>query len=234
MFDSMSIIGPVEILFLLVLFILLIWIVFFIVNLPLILMYKKSNYQEASGVSLLKFLFNKGYIGECATYNELDKIPTYSKILVNLYIPTETGTTELDVVYICSSGIYVLESKNYSGWIFGSEKSRNWTVTIYKKKYKFPNPIWQNKKHIKYLYNIVKTPHINSIIVFSERCELRKINIDTIPVIKRNDLKNIINNYSSNIVFNNEQIDKFYEMLKHYGNKSDFEKMEHIERITNR
>jgi hypothetical protein len=53
---------------------------------------------------------------------------------------------------ISTKGIFVFESKNYSGWIFGSEKNRYWTQTLPKNsKNKFFNPIWQNKAHIKAL-----------------------------------------------------------------------------------
>ena len=90
--------------------------------LPFIIKYYKSNYKKESGVGIFKFLLNIGYFGEGITFMELEKIPLYSKILPNLYIPTEDGTTEIDLVYVTTSGVYVIESKNYSGWIYGSYK----------------------------------------------------------------------------------------------------------------
>lgn len=159
---------------------------------PYILKYNKSNYKYESGVGLFKYLFDTGSFGEALIFFELEKLPMYSKIMANLYIPTEDGTTEIDVLYISSSGIYVIESKNYSGWIFGDEKARNWTAVLFKTKNKFLNPIWQNKKHIKYLSKVLVDVQLRSLIVFSERCELKKVNVEEGLVIKRGKLRKLI------------------------------------------
>lgn len=49
--------------------------------------------------------------------------------------------TEVDLIYINTSGIYVIESKNYSGWIFGDFKQKYWTQTFKTEKHKFYNPV---------------------------------------------------------------------------------------------
>lgn len=196
---------------------------------PYILKYNKSNYKYESGVGLLKYLFDTGSFGEALIFFELEKIPMYSKVMTNLYIPTEDGTTEIDVVYIAPSGIYVIESKNYSGWIFGDEKARNWTAVIYKTKNKFLNPIWQNKKHIKYLSRILVDVQLRSLIVFSERCELKKVNVEEDLVIKRGKLRKLILKESDKVIFSNQEIDDFYNNLKGYSNRSEEEKKLHID-----
>lgn len=211
----------------------LIAIVYLIRYLPYIIKYKKSNYKIESNVGLLQYLMNIGYFGEALTFFVLEKLPVYSKIMTNLYIPTEEGTTEIDLLFICSFGIYVIESKNYSGWIFGSENSKNWTSIIYKTKNKFLNPIWQNKKHIKYLNKILNDVELKSLIVFSERCEFKKLNLGNSIVIKRNELKNTILKDSHNNIYSNEQIDAFYSLLQKYSNKTEKEKREHIDYINN-
>ena len=58
---------------------------------------------------------------------------------------------QIDHVVVSRKGIFVLETKNYTGWIFGNENSQNWTQVIYKRKEKFYNPIWQNFDHIQAL-----------------------------------------------------------------------------------
>ena len=64
-----------------------------------------------------------GEHGEKLTERELKFVRLLGrkgKILRNVYIPKDNGeTTEIDVVYITQKGIFVIESKNYSGWIFG-------------------------------------------------------------------------------------------------------------------
>ncbi|MBV1710060.1 MAG: NERD domain-containing protein [Erysipelothrix sp.] len=198
---------------------------------PYIIKYNKSNYKNESGVGLFKYLFDTGSFGEALIFFELEKLPIYSRIMANLYIPTEDGTTEIDVLYISSSGIYVIESKNYSGWIFGDEKARNWTAVIYKTKNKFLNPIWQNKKHIKYLSKVLVDVQLRSLIVFSERCELKRVNVKEDLVIKRGRLRKVILKESEIVIFSNQEIDAFYNKLKGYSNKSEEEKRLHIEQV---
>lgn len=198
---------------------------------PYILKYNKSNYKYESGVGLFKYLFDTGSFGEALIFFELEKLPMYSKIMANLYIPTDDGTTEIDVLYISSSGIYVIESKNYSGWIFGDEKARNWTAVLFKTKNKFLNPIWQNKKHIKYLSKVLVDVQLRSLIVFSERCELKNVNVEDVLVLKRGRLRKLILKESEKEIYSNQEIDDFYDKLKRYSNRSDLEKSLHIEQV---
>lgn len=90
------------------------------------------------------------------------------------------------------TGIYVLESKNYSGWIFENEKDASWTQTLPNKdKNHFYNPVKQNKTYIMWLNEMLGNDVSTSIIVFSERCTLKSITLDSknIYVIKRDELK---------------------------------------------
>lgn len=196
-------------------------------------LYKKSDYKKESGIKFLKFYFDKGCFGEGLTFFKLEKLPVYSKIMTNLYIPTEDGTTEIDLLYICKRGVFVIESKNYSGWIFGNESSKNWTMVIYNYKKRFFNPIWQNKKHIEYLSKIINC-ELKSLIVFSERCSLKEINYDFnfLKVLKRNHLKEyMLNEIDKEGMLTNEQIDFIYNDLKKYTLKSEVEKQVHIGQI---
>lgn len=54
---------------------------------------------------------------------------------INCYIPNRSGDKiEIDMIMLCQKGIYVIENKNYSGWIFGDEKSKNWCEILKGKK----------------------------------------------------------------------------------------------------
>ncbi len=135
----------------------------------------------------------KGQYGEKLTERELRIVQLFGrkgKVLRNAYLPKDNGeTSELDVIFITQKGIFVFESKNYSGWIFGDENSRNWTAMLpNKQKNQFYNPILQNRGHLIWMKKFVgdEIP-LFSIIVFSERCELKKITLlsEDIKVIKR-------------------------------------------------
>ena len=126
-----------------------------------------------------------GPLGESLTARTLKHVQMFGRdgmILRNLYLPKDNGeTSEIDLLFITQKGIFVIESKNYSGWIFGSDKDQYWTQMLpNKQKNRFYNPIKQNQTHIKWLQNYLneKIP-VYSLIVFSERCELKQIEIGT-------------------------------------------------------
>jgi hypothetical protein len=158
------------------------------------LRYGKSKYGEASGVSMGRLLRDKGALGEFYTFEDLERLPGHHHILTNVYLPkAKGGTTEADLVFLCEFGVFVIESKNYGGWIYGNEKEKYWTQTFPNShKDKFYNPIWQNDGHISALKNVTGLDKacFHSIIVFSNRCELKTIHLesDQICVIQRNQL----------------------------------------------
>lgn len=101
-----------------------------------------------------------------------------SAIYHDLYLNNENGKySQIDLVVATKVGIIVFEVKEYRGWIFGTEIQKYWTqILAYgKRKYKFYNPILQNKKHIedlKKFYHFDNIP-VFSMIVFFGDCELK-------------------------------------------------------------
>lgn len=134
-----------------------------------------------------------GQYGEDLTELELTRVKGKRQILRNLYVPHKGNTAEIDLVMVHEKGIFVFESKNYSGWIFGSAEQEQWTQSLPNgEKYSFYNPIWQNATHIAALAQYLKISPQNffSCIVFSERCSLKKVPVDipTVLIVKRDDL----------------------------------------------
>ena len=226
--------------------------IFIIVLVPVFLYiyleYYLSGYKENGGCSFFELYFARnnsksiGVFGEYKIYLELKKFKYRgSKILANLYIfNNEIDSTEIDLIMIDKTGIYVFESKNMSGAIYGKANDKLWTQRLGNMSNSFQNPINQNVKHIKYLDNFLDnkyTDNIYSFIVFSERCKLRKVVYhDNVRVVKRENLsyniKNRINN--SDNVFTKEQINDIYNKLKECINVSDETKIKHIENIKNK
>nr|WP_319923560.1 nuclease-related domain-containing protein [Acinetobacter wanghuae] len=83
----------------------------------------------------------------------------------------------MDHIVMSPYGLFVIETKNYKGWIFGSERQKQWTQTIYRQKHKFQNPIHQNYKHIKTLESLfadLVPPNVFiSIVVFVGSAEFK-------------------------------------------------------------
>ncbi len=83
----------------------------------------------------------------------------YYRVFHNVLIyDDEGGTTQIDHIVLAKTGIFVIETKNIRGWIFGGEKSKVWTQTLYRKKSSFQNPLRQNYKHIACLSKTIKCP----------------------------------------------------------------------------
>lgn len=116
--------------------------------------------------------FLKGKIGEFAVAAHVKLYLKGDYILLNdLTLPDiESGTTQIDHILLSPYGIFVIETKNYKGWIFGTERQKQWTQKIYKQSFKFQNPIHQNYKHMKalekILADILDKEFIHTVIVF--------------------------------------------------------------------
>lgn len=205
--------------------------------------FDKSGYSKESNKRFMEVKLDKGLNGEYLSFRELERIQGYKKILVNAYIPKGNGEySEIDLILIHETGIYVIESKNYGGWIWGNEKYKSWIQTFPNgHKEKFYSPIFQNNHHINSLKRFLSFNDINvykSLIVFSERCTLKNIEIysENIHVLKRDDLyktlKNIAN--QSGHVLNCNQIDGIYNKIKPYTKVSKEISAKHISNINNR
>ncbi len=202
--------------------------------------YYESAYFFAKRDSYTEVKNNAGKYGEYLIYDYLkDYQKSDGKFLFNCYIPkSENQTTEIDVMLIHHSGIFVFESKNYSGWIFGNEKSDYWTQTLPVKrgvshKERFYSPIKQNDLHIECLRKIIGNDvPIYSIIVFSERCTLKEVSVNTpnVHVIKRNQISMTVSGMllHNQQRLNTDEIKEIYQKLYPYTQVSEEVKKQHI------
>lgn len=168
----------------------------------------------------------KGRVGEQIIENNINKnIDIYKKIIKNVILYKDNKKTEVDIILITCTGIFVIESKNFSGYIFGNENHKSWTQVITKDKHNtFDNPIIQNQYHIDFIsknLNLDKT-YFYSYIVFGDNAKLQNITINeenkNIKVINNKDLiENIILDiHKSDILITHEQIDKMYIDLNYF------------------
>ncbi len=98
-------------------------------------------------------------------------------VLNNVTLRLQDGsTTQIDHVLVTTKGIFVIETKHYSGWIFADAKSKLWTQSIYNLKSRFQNPLLQNYKHVKAiqkLFIFLEPQIIHNIVVFSGNAEFK-------------------------------------------------------------
>jgi hypothetical protein len=148
--------------------------------------YQKTPYFLDYKIPFKKLPENKGHLFEIEIYNRL-KIEFTNSILIhlNLLIPKTNAFnefSEIDLIVLHTSGVYVLEVKNFSGPVTGNDDDEYWKPFVqsvdgndapsYKQNYAIKgfsefglyNPIKQNEAHISYLKVLVDADYINKII----------------------------------------------------------------------
>lgn len=90
------------------------------------------------------------------------------RLIKNVTLPSGDGTTQIDHVIVSVYGVFVVETKNMKGWIFGGQQQKQWTQKIFKHSSKFQNPLHQNYKHVKALEQLLglEESQLHSVVVF--------------------------------------------------------------------
>ena len=110
----------------------------------------------------------RGKKGERTVASKLYQLPQEYRIFNDIYIQREGRSTQIDHVVVSPYGVFCIETKNYSGLIYGGTHSDQWTQNIYGHKYYFNNPLRQNGTHVKALVSLLQIPaeKIVPIVVF--------------------------------------------------------------------
>lgn len=109
--------------------------------------------------------------GEALVTRELQasfKTPDFH-LLNHITLKLKDGTTQIDHVLVSRFGVFVIETKDYNGWIFANPKQATWTQVLYRWKFKFQNPILQNFRHVKSveaILDFLPTNAIKSAVIF--------------------------------------------------------------------
>lgn len=187
--------------------------VFMIVTLAILLALGYISYMI-----YLIFFYSKGKAGEKAVARRLKQLPEEEyKVINDLMLPTTYGTTQIDHVVISRFGVFVIETKNYRGFIYGGENAEKWTQNIWGNKYSMLNPIRQNDTHVKALeYHLKQLNidcHIHSIVAFAKRCKIHINVTGDCKVVYYNEVLTVIKRHKDLYIThdNIEQIVKYLE-----------------------
>ena len=179
----------------------------------------------------------RGARGESNVANLLSRLEnsTY-KPLNDLLIRTARGTSQIDHVVVSPQGVFVIETKNYSGWIHGGEKSEYWTQTFYRRKFEFRNPTKQNWAHVFALKEMLRdfgpiTYH--PIIVFTGSSELKNV-YSEMPVIYADDLLQTIAETHGDRVLSSDQMSAIESKLEQANILDTDLRKEHVRAIQHR
>jgi hypothetical protein len=136
----------------------------------------------------------KGFFGEKSVSFFLSRLDETKYMVINdLMLKVGSKTTQIDHVVVSNYGVFVIETKNYKGWIIGNEFDEYWKQVIYKSKKNMYNPIRQNYGHIQALKEIIRDfPEVNyiPIVVFTTKADL-KVKSKTDVIYTINLLKTI-------------------------------------------
>lgn len=157
---------------------------------------------------------NKGEQGEVMLrqHTDLSLAGKGYHALHDLLIPLYESTTQIDHLYVSRYGIFVVETKNYAGWIYGDAKQKQWTQVLYQQKRRFYNPLKQNETHIKALAYLLKLPMetFHSIVVFVGEAEFKTALPDN--VLQGADISGYVHRFRRSLL-SQAQVDEIYATL---------------------
>lgn len=150
--------------------------------------------------------WNKENQGETEVRYELNTFTASSDyyLLNNVTLPIADGTTQIDHILISRFGIFVIESKHYKGWIFADRNIPQWTQTLYKKRFKFQNPIFQNHKHmtaVAKLLDFLPAENIHSMVVFTGNAVFKTLQPEGVFLLR--EMNAHIANFSDTVITEN-------------------------------
>lgn len=161
------------------------------------------------------------------------------RVYNDLLILNGKYTTQVDHVVISRYGVFVLETKNVHGKVYGGGNAEFWKQYLpdigykrfgFTKEHQLRNPIWQNDGHIKTLrklvfgneipiYGIVVFPSNTEINVSAEQPVLNMYNV--VPYIKQ----------FRDVVMTSDQMGVYRRRLLEVISTSEYDRKEHLENV---
>lgn len=101
--------------------------------------------------------------------------PNYH-LMNHVTLRMQDGTTQIDHILVSRFGVFVIETKDYNGWIFANADQANWTQVRFHAKFRFQNPIRQNFRHVcavRDLLDFLPPDAVKSVVVFTGEAEFK-------------------------------------------------------------
>lgn len=181
-----------------------------------------------------------GKRGEKKVSSRLDKLPSDDYMVLNdVLIKSGNYTTQIDHIVISRYGVFVIETKNIHGKIYGSENAEYWKQYLpdvgFKRygttqEHQLRNPFWQNAGHIKSLRRLVfgNDVPIHGVVVFPYNTDLY-VNCDQ-PLLRVKDVAPYIKQFRTEVL-SDEQISYYRRRLLEVMSTSEDDRQYHLENI---
>ena len=189
----------------------------------------------------------KGKRGEAKIHKVLLRLPSTYRLLEDVVLKTNRGTTQIDHVVVSPFGVFAIETKNYRGIIYGDDNREQWTQIIatdvtfankwwktytYITKNHFYNPVKQSLIHVREIKNKLKGwPNlpIIPIVVFVGNSNLSHVTTNNHVIYKR-QLLNTIFSYST-IYLSQENVAKVIKCLSDANVRTLVDNITHVYNI---
>lgn len=181
-------------------------------------------------ILVLRIPYVKGIFGEKVVAFILRMLPDDYYIFNDVYVEVGGRTTQIDHVVVSPFGVFVIETKNYRGWIFGNDDQQYWTKNMYGRKYEFYNPVLQNRAHTKALHRYLNISYsfFIPVVVFLSGATLK---CDTTAnVIKMWSLRRFIRKHT-HAVFTDEEVQEIVKKLRVIFVEDKAQEREHIKSV---
>jgi len=176
----------------------------------------------------------RGWIGEKKTtfYLWLSLNSKVYRRFHDIIIPSENGTTQIDHLLVSPYGLFIVETKNKKGWIFGSKGQKNWTQSLYGNNYSFQNPIRQTFRQKKILSELlgVSESNVHTIIYFVGNC---KFKTELPDHVIRSRLGKYIKQFKDRVL-PAEEVDRVVGEIEYYDSESSLTTRDHVQSLRER
>lgn len=176
-----------------------------------------------------------GQHGEQFVSQQLHKLDQAEyKVIDNVMLPSNgrTTNTQIDHIVVSNFGIFCVETKNISGWIFGNAYHQKWTQVLYRSKYSFLNPIHQNYAHVKaieaLLFQNKITAHVFPFVAFPGATKLQVSGTHSVGHAK--DVVQMITNHNVQLYSDSER-DTIFDLLQRTNIKDKKIRNQHIRQV---
>lgn len=176
----------------------------------------------------------RGWFGEKVTtlvmWLSLDK-KVYRRFH-DLILPSKNGTAQIDHLIVSPYGLFIVETKNKKGWIFGAANQAQWTQLIYGRKYLFQNPLRQTFRQQKVLAEFLGLDEsgIHTVVFFVGNCQFKTHLPDNVLNAR---LGKYIQQFKSQ-VFNPLEIERIVALLEKHISESSLTNKDHIHSLQER
>ena len=180
-----------------------------------------------------------GHRGEMETAIYLSRLPAKDYFVYNdMLLRFGSHTTQIDHVVVSRYGVFVIETKNMHGKIYGSEDREYWSQYLPQRfhklfgnqEFKVRNPIWQNTGHIRSLRRIIPDESIPfyGIVVFPPDAKVKVTSVS--PVISWREVPRYIKSFS-NDALSDETVSRVRQQLEAKMDHNEEDRNLHIQNV---